>query len=335
MKSILTAARRRYFFIPEGLIIAYDGSTTPTNWSLFTDANDKLIVGAGSHYTVGESQNSSYWQGVTSWTGNHVGVYGDCSSLGSTMTSSGYHQTGTINNDSDGNHNHSIFGTYMPAYQKLKLIKATKDVPYLPANSIVFTSTTTNPGNLTGKYNSDYYFGAGDSVTYVSSDFSYESLTSYDGIHTHGNYFEDGDMQGTSGYLKPDENAGQHAHNVTACSLSSADIKRAYLKAWTHTLRFNVVKDIIAMWESSTPPDNWVLCDGNNGTLDLRNYFIKMTDSEDVGTRQGNNSLQLNVTLNTTGAHNHMLTYENGSASASIAHSNETGDHTHSVKCNA
>jgi len=68
-------------------------------------------------------------------------------------------------------------------------------------------------------------------------------------------------------------------------------------------------KGVIVMWNGTMPPTGWVLCDGTNGTPDLRGRFI-------IGTGQG--SGLTNRKLNDSGGEeNHILS------------TNEMPSHTH------
>jgi microcystin-dependent protein len=60
------------------------------------------------------------------------------------------------------------------------------------------------------------------------------------------------------------------------------------------------------MWSGSTIPTYWVLCDGSNGTPDLRNKFILgATDTNFIGETGGNSSVTLSVQQ--IPAHNHNI----------------------------
>lgn len=51
---------------------------------------------------------------------------------------------------------------------------------------------------------------------------------------------------------------------------------------------------IVAMYSLDPIPKGWVLCDGNNGTPDLRNRFIKGADDhEAVGTKTTYTSIRV------------------------------------------
>ncbi|WP_066497729.1 tail fiber protein [Abyssisolibacter fermentans] len=48
--------------------------------------------------------------------------------------------------------------------------------------------------------------------------------------------------------------------------------------------RVSIPSGVIVMWSGSTVPEDWLLCDGTNGTLDLRDHFIYGAQNlEDIG----------------------------------------------------
>jgi len=56
------------------------------------------------------------------------------------------------------------------------------------------------------------------------------------------------------------------------------------------TVRSSVPKGIISLWSGSiaTIPPGWALCDGNNGTPDLRDKFIVGAKQDDAGVAKTN-----------------------------------------------
>ena len=75
---------------------------------------------------------------------------------------------------------------------------------------------------------------------------------------------------------------------------------------------------LIAMWSGvfDEIPSGWALCDGNNGTPDLRDRFIVGAGAKySVGDVGGSDSVTL--TANQMPRHNHELTY-GGSAAANL-----------------
>jgi microcystin-dependent protein len=113
---------------------------------------------------------------------------------------------------------------------------------------------------------------------------------------------------------------------------------------------------VILLWSGSiaTIPSGWNLCDGTNGTPDLRNRFVVAAgDTYAVGATGGADSVTLDASqmpahthtfsgsTNTTGAHTHTVAAGNSSGGSNIittgnARSNDTsyttssaGDHSH------
>jgi microcystin-dependent protein len=67
---------------------------------------------------------------------------------------------------------------------------------------------------------------------------------------------------------------------------------------------FLVPSGFIGMWSGYTVPTGWLLCDGTNGTPDLRNRFVVGSGSDyTIGDKGGANSVALTVA--NLPAHNH------------------------------
>jgi hypothetical protein len=90
----------------------------------------------------------------------------------------------------------------------------------------------------------------------------------------------------------------------------------------------------IKMFYGSTSdiPRGWYICDGNNGTPDLRNKFIRGGDSSTVGDTGGSDTTDaITPTTTTNGSHNHTASV--GSAS-SCWQSDTSGDAVGVANCN-
>lgn len=73
---------------------------------------------------------------------------------------------------------------------------------------------------------------------------------------------------------------------------------------------------IISMWAGlvADVPENWALCDGGNGTPDLRDRFIVgSTQTYAQGSTGGLATANVGVTMDDAGAHNHEITVANHS----------------------
>lgn len=85
---------------------------------------------------------------------------------------------------------------------------------------------------------------------------------------------------------------------------------------------------MITMWSGTEVPSGWALCNGSNGTPDLRNRFVVGAGgSYSVGATGGANSVTL-----TTGqipAHNHSASTGSAGGHSHTASTGSAGDHTH------
>ena len=70
----------------------------------------------------------------------------------------------------------------------------------------------------------------------------------------------------------------------------------------------NVPIGTIIMWADSVIPMNWQVCDGTNGTPDLRNRFVRGASKDADLLDTGGSTTHVHTTTNATGsagAHNH------------------------------
>jgi hypothetical protein len=91
---------------------------------------------------------------------------------------------------------------------------------------------------------------------------------------------------------------GYHIHTINSVSIVD-NIQRVYTTAWTNTSAdFLGFKGMIAFWDGVTPatiPEGWSLCDGSNGTIDIREHFIMMGIPEGytLGQKTGTNVVNI------------------------------------------
>ena len=106
---------------------------------------------------------------------------------------------------------------------------------------------------------------------------------------------------------------------------------------------------LIGLWHGilATIPTGWVICDGTNGTPDLRDKFIRGASGDDepatttVGTEGGSNNTTLTEPM--LASHSHTISVTQGNTQDNHSHTTTTnntphyhnssgiGDHTHSI----
>ncbi len=128
----------------------------------------------------------------------------------------------------------------------------------------------------------------------------------------------------------------------------------------TVTGSFNYLpRGTIVAYNSSNAPSGWTICDGSNGSPDLRNKFILGSGSRNIGTTGGEENVTLNInqvpahshsgsgSTNTAGHHNHGFGVGGGgggrgggrgttegytcSGCAFTSYTDGNGNHSHSV----
>ncbi len=306
--------------VPAGLIIPYNGLSAPTGWSAFTDANGYFIIGAdGATYVVSNTGGNSSIIVTLNSAGSHAGA--DHSGIRMTSGSNYYY-----GRSSQGNHSHTCTiatPNLKPPYQNVYLIKADSELAKVPQDGVVLAEV-----NLAGLSNiwtgSNLLRAFTDLTTGSQLTKGQESINA--GAHRHSNNASRADannlssMEGTT--------RGGHTHIPTFTFTQNA--MRYKLSAWTHaSASFNLTLNMIGMYESMTPPDGWSLCDGNNGTPDLRTYFIQLKPGPAGGT-DGNNNWSTGGSVAASGAHWHNKSNQRAITQVTGEHSNSTtfGAHT-------
>lgn len=90
-----------------------------------------------------------------------------------------------------------------------------------------------------------------------------------------------------------------------------------------------VPSGVIVMWSGTTAPSGWALCDGTNGTPDLRNKFILGWGTRASGSTGGEESVTLTSAQSGVPAHTHTTDTQNAPHSHPLTQTDLT--HTHSI----
>jgi hypothetical protein len=215
--------------------------------------------------------------------------------------------------EESGNHTHTLDATPVMGYTQFQFIRASVQVEKFPINGVLL-NTTHSASSLQSIYtqiaSTGKYLRAAD--RYSSAETSCPTTmdnTLDNGKHRHywwPAYWALG-PGGTNSqnifYSSVGPNwdgwTGYHLHTINSVSLVD-NIKKIYTTAWTNqTTEFTGFRGMLAFWDGITPatcPDGWSLCDGSNGTIDMREYFIMMggiTETTPLGFKTGTN--QINV----------------------------------------
>lgn len=149
----------------------------------------------------------------------------------------------------------------------------------------------------------------GDSHSHtLSSDGAHSHSTSKTGSHRHtdkstGSVFDPGSKQDID-YASHDHtitSEGSHAHTASMVTMEPPYYKLCYIMSDELRLDFPIGSIVMFAGLSNEIPRDWVLCDGNNGTLDLRGRFIRGASTK--GSTGGSSSHAHGIT--SEGSHTH------------------------------
>jgi hypothetical protein len=317
VSTMLSKNNLGLYAVPAGLIIPYNSAAAlPSNWSLYSTADAKNIIGAGSTYAVDDNgAGTGTHQSAVAASGNHL-VATTYNFVNTNSTWSG------VNNAGDHSHTTDAFA-YTPPYQGSKLIKADIGQDTIPQNGVLWSDGTDYGGTLDNIWTDGYYFqaaaslgtGGSNSVTGVATDSS--------GGHNHGANNSSGAGGGAS--ARGVNLNGGHTHSSITLTMTPA-LNAFLLAAWEHaSSSFTPGTNMIGMYESTTPPPGWFLCDGNNGTPDLRDKFITNTTQAGAGSAAGDGTVTAASAVLTHGNHSHHADFSG--SGAAVARRHQAGAH--------
>lgn len=258
-------------------------------------------------------------------------------------------------------------GSSIPPYYSVIFIKASQYMP-IPANALMLRNDTNQPdgfhfcdgNNGTPNLTDKYLRGAATSANAGSTGGSQIHSHTYNHGHSAASHSHQGALSGaaTNGQGGSDTSPGNaayagHRHTVTLNSTNTSvndangSFDSGVVEPAYKTLRINKntsgvsklpkIGDI-AMWTGAIDdiPPGWMLCDGENGTPDLTDYFVKIDST--AGNTGGNNTHShsgvASHTHTATGSHTHTGSTSGPNSSrlsgvGSYSHSNAS--HTHPV----
>lgn len=317
--------------IPAGSILIFRGSVIPTGFTRYTGADGRFIVGAGLSYSLnfaGGVPGVGY-VGTLNTTGSHVGS--------GSITRNQY--GGGVAGDKDnsvyaGSHNHTFNLSWTPTdvYKDYILIQANADTHVIPVDAAVLghsllsvNSELVNFDGINRFLRSSSSYGAlGGSDTH----YAYAN-SSTNGSHYH--YSNSGGVGDSSVFGAGYITTGGHYHYTTG--VLNLNTKYRYLSTWVNNSGIDIVgvENMIILWDQATIPSGYALCDGTNGTPDMRDYFLKIGTTANHNTSGGDNNASLTVTTNTAGAHSHASGTANGNPFSGSLHADTVNAHQHSM----
>jgi len=325
--------------IPADLIIPFNDTSIPSGWTRYDSADDRRIIGAGSTYDpedTGGAANLTLSGKTSDSQGAHTGATNISNSEQKDMGGAGPDYTG---NKSIGSHSHDFSVSSSPLepnYRQLVLIKANSARSNLPAKALpLWHLTGSDPSGLTQQYTADddKMIRAGSTITTGGTESISSGVTTTSaGSHSHAdseNWFSAGGPN-----VNLSKSAGAHTHDDVTLSFTF-NPKEVLLGLWTNaSAAFDLEANMIAMYESTTPPDGWYLCDGDNSTPDMRDYFLGAANQANQGTSQGDNTFSCTHSTYTW-THNHTHTQQTREYNVPLEnayHSNEArGNHAHTL----
>jgi len=311
--------------IPTGLIVPYTAGSAPSGWSNFTAANNDYIIGAGSTYSPGSSgAGSGDFGSIT------VATAGDHESYITPIPSTATAGNKWRNNSLAGDHSHTgTVGAYTPPYQGCYLIKAGAGNTLFPANAVVWTYGVDKSNFASNIWANNYMFRGLSGHSTGGSNSLGSIVTSSDGDHGHG-VTDSGDGSGSRASIT----IGAHSHTISI--IMQNNMRQRALAAWRNASDniplTSYGPNIIGMYESLTPPDGWHLCNGSNGTPDMRDYFVKTTSLANSGVGSGNGTVSATTASAIAhGLHNHQDNNEDGGGSGTSYHWDDVQMPSHSA----
>jgi len=124
---------------------------------------------------------------------------------------------------------------------------------------------------------------------------------------------------------------GAHSDHSCSAVLNNDAVKKAILTAWSNaSADFSAVAGMIAMYESTTPPAGWSLCNGAGATMDLRDYFVYIGTTGTHGTRSGTNRVSVDITIgSSSNTHNHQSGGHLEEGDTFVRHGSYSNTHSH------
>jgi len=311
--------------LPAGIILPQtNAASLPSGWSVFSSADARYIVGAGSTYAVGATGGTGAITPTAGTGGSHTG------SLIAYAFSGTY--VGTTTNAA---HSHTWSDvTPLPPYSFFRMIKADSETPTLPQYTCLMKQDTGAWSGLT-RYvpptenrlmGADSSVGTGGTASSITTGASANA-------HTHGSkggvY-----LSGGNANAKHEINHTDGAHTHTKTFTWTYTQYRRILNLYYYAASSGAIPEgsIIGLYENVTPPAGWSLCDGTSGTPDMRDKFAELSTSDSSGAAGDGKVTASSGASSSDGGHYHSDLSRGGSKGVGTRyHADTVGAHTHTL----
>lgn len=336
---------------PKDSIVPFYGAVAPTDWSFYTNADGKYLTGTTNSSLAGTG-TSTLTNGSSTITLGSSGAHtGTVSYVSCASTSTGSTLNSNVNNSAGA---HSHYGTcnfatnqfnstpsLVPQHTLCSLIRASKDVTEIPGNTVAFRNALTGTygtkfGQPSGS-NPHVYFRAGSGGTTNNINIGVNTSTAYSGtneagVHRHHTnvrqYYITGKLTNYYGI-----DSGTHYHSLTATMTQTLMNNTKLLDAWTSAASRVPARDVVVMYVGNPAnlPENWFLCNGNNGTVNMDSYFVSTALTNNWGSIYMANAAVSNIIIGTIGSHTHVSTTNPAGAGQTLWHGPQAWAHTHTM----
>lgn len=325
--------------VPVGAIVMLSGSAVPDGWAAYTDANGRYILGAGGVADPGDTGGSAT-AGPFSGTTSSAGAHASPNDLPMPRVFSGASQSYRESNSAVGDHAHtwsiSAFAPNLYRREQRLIVKTGSAAARFPVDAQIWGLP-----NLAGSFISKIIDRAGRYLLAAAANNSGGTQTptvsaAVDGAsdgHNHRSF--SGMLDGTTVGSEPwsrmsNDGGGSHGHDAGSLAVT-ANLRRRQLCAFGGTAEFPIYPGSIIAWAGALDalPTDWVLCDGDNGTPDMRDYIVQFAGATPTAPA-GDNSLSISGQTSEHGHSHDGGDLPAGQSGGSWAHS-ATVYHSHSI----
>jgi hypothetical protein len=333
---------------PVGTVIPYNGTTPPTfGWTRWNIADNGFCLYA-TESNLGTQTTAS---GGSTWSVQYLSTGGHTGDLGATFSTSIASSPGgpsvSYSSGFFGAHTHptqaSSVTTLTPRTVRFNFLVATAARPFLPENSLVFGDRFSSYGSEINQTTLTYISGQDNGTGTINDGITNQTQTitnsATGGAHIHATT-SGGSLQTsteTSLTYTP-ATTGAHTHPGGSVSYNQTVFGPTIVLRLFQTLgELPPTEDVIVGYtgDLSKIQAPWYICNGENGTLDLREKFIGIDTSVTSGDVFLANQTRNTATLGNQTAISH--SHRAGGTSNRQAwqihrHDSASWNHTHTVE---